>query len=196
MTSDDVRMCEGCGKRIPRLKWDRPARYARKRFCGNRCAVRSRRGPPQERFWSRVDASGGDGACWLWTGTTYEFGYGQISVNGKNVAAHRYSWQLAHGDPGQMDVLHSCDVPACVNPGHLWLGTHGDNNRDRHKKGRSVVPDPVRGEASRFSKLTAEQVREIRARYGKERTASIARDYGVSRQAVRKIALRLRWRHV
>lgn len=75
--------------------------------------------------------------CHLWTGCRNSFGYGLMRV-GKGLArAHRMAWEAKFGPiPEGMVVMHTCDNPPCCNPEHLKLGTHGDNNRDRVKKGR------------------------------------------------------------
>lgn len=81
-------------------------------------------------------AQNGLSACWLWTKAKSR-GYGSLSVNNRRVTATRYSWELFVGPiPKGMFVLHSCDTPACVNPKHLFLGTHQDNMDDMVKKGR------------------------------------------------------------
>lgn len=77
--------------------------------------------------------------CWLWMGCARPSGYGWFSrsLPSKREAAHRSSWLLYKGDiPNGMDVLHKCDMPMCVNPAHLFLGTQVDNNLDRDRKGR------------------------------------------------------------
>lgn len=76
--------------------------------------------------------------CWLWTGNPNRDGYGKTKIDGKTVLVHRLSWLLSeHEDPGDLFVLHKCDVPCCVNPAHLFLGTQADNVADRVRKGRS-----------------------------------------------------------
>lgn len=75
--------------------------------------------------------------CWLWTGSCNRDGYGRLTHSHRTVDAHRLSW-LAHRGPipDGLWVLHACDVPSCVNPDHLWLGTNSDNQRDCTTKGR------------------------------------------------------------
>ncbi len=94
-----------------------------------------------ERFWRRVDRSGGPDSCWLWTGGRYRDGYGQCRAVGKKMANHRAAWVITHGSlpPKGLYVLHNCpggDKKLCCNPAHLWLGTHADNMADGVKKGQ------------------------------------------------------------
>lgn len=89
----------------------------------------------QDYFWLTVYKTD---TCWLWFGTTYEAGYGQYSYENKIQSAHRVSWQMHYGPiPEGLIVCHKCDVPQCVNPDHLFLGTHKTNAEDRESKGRS-----------------------------------------------------------
>jgi hypothetical protein len=103
------------------------------------------RGPPEARFWAKVDKRGPD-ECWLWNaGVTRPgpHGYGRMQVSAKTkrlVVAHRYSWELVHGPvPEGFYVCHKCDVARCVNPAHLFLGTQKDNMSDASKKGRTYA---------------------------------------------------------
>lgn len=88
-------------------------------------------------FWSYVKKTK---KCWLWTGKTSGQGYGRVRVPASGyVLAHRFSWQLHNGNnpiPDGLLVLHKCDNPPCVNPKHLFLGTHADNMRDMIAKNR------------------------------------------------------------
>ena len=73
--------------------------------------------------------------CWIWMGYLVSGGYGGIDISGKSQLAHRVSFGLGNIPEG-MCVCHKCDVPACINPAHLFLGTHADNILDMMSKGR------------------------------------------------------------
>lgn len=96
--------------------------------------VRQRQ-PIEERFWSKVDRRGPD-ECWPWTACYSRNGYGWFGVNGKGWVATRMAWFLTHGSPPDGFVCHRCDNPQCVNPAHLFVGSHTDNMRDAVAKGR------------------------------------------------------------
>ena len=97
-------------------------------------------GDDPARFWSYVDTSG---ECWTWLGAHVIGGYGSFSTgkrdNRKQVMAHRWAWEWANETPVPrgLRVLHACDNPPCVRPAHLSIGTHSDNMRDMHRKGRN-----------------------------------------------------------
>lgn len=84
------------------------------------------------------------GDCWEYQGRLCG-GYGRIGTKRFGQPwAHRIAYEAANGpitDP-DLCVCHRCDNPVCCNPDHLFTGTRGDNNRDRHAKGRTVLPDP------------------------------------------------------
>jgi hypothetical protein len=132
--------------------------------------------------------------CWLWFGTVCKEGYGQLSEGGKNChryhRAHRLSHELFKGPvPKDMYVLHSCDMPCCVNPDHLRIGTQKDNGRDKVIRNRAA-----KGERQGSAKLNAEQVLEIRL--DKRSPPQIAKDYGITRQQVGNIQEFRHWRHI
>jgi len=83
--------------------------------------------------------------CWIWLGTIESDGYGSVWWKNKKWRAHRAMYEIHKGPIGIYDVLHSCDIPSCVNPEHLFLGTDRDNQRDRrskNKKEKQKVVEP------------------------------------------------------
>src|SRR5699024_2768962 len=79
-----------------------------------------------------------EGDCIVYTGHLNQYGYGQITVQGKGMTAHRLSYETHRGPlaPGSV-VCHTCDNPPCINPDHLYAGTHADNGRDKRVRRRS-----------------------------------------------------------
>jgi len=150
-------------------------------------------------FWSRVDKNGlipahvpHLGPCWLWTGglTSGEFQYGVLTVAGKDVLAHRFAYELEHGQiPEGKCVLHSCDNARCVR--HLFLGTRIENNLDRDKKRRQA-----HGARNSHAKLTAQEVDTLRWSYeiGGVSQATLGRWYGIKSAAVSLIVNNKNWR--
>jgi len=135
------------------------------------------------RFWSKVDKSGGPDACWMWKAGALSSGYGALRVNCKSDTAHRTSYVLANGwIPPGMFVCHRCDVPACVNPAHLFLGDVETNNRDMWGKGRGRVPMGVN---HRLAKLNPDVAKDIRRRAANgEGHRALGREYGVDHKTI------------
>lgn len=130
--------------------------------------------------------------CTLWTAPTGAGGYGYLRWKGRRCTAHRLAWEAANGPiPGGMHVLHKCDVRACINPDHLFLGTSAENVADMVRKSRQAGPE---GESNRGAKLTESQVYEIRAMPGRQR--DIGARYGVNREIIGLIKRRKVWRHL
>jgi hypothetical protein len=134
--------------------------------------------------------------CWLWIGMQ-QVGkeYGLFCFKQKTRKAHRAAWNIYCGAiPPGLHVLHKCDNPPCVNPDHLFLGTHQDNMRDMTNKGRAVGP---KGEQCHLARMTEEQVREIRRLKEAGYTAwALAGIFGVDRTQIWKIVRRKTWKHV
>ena len=176
----------------------------------------------EARFWDNILKTDG---CWLWQGTkcaTEGFTYGQAWHEGKRWKAHRLSWLLHKGAiPARMCICHTCDNPLCVNPDHLFLGTQGDNNTDRHNKGRDGAaygehngshthpesrprgerhyshthPESRRGEANGRARLRTRDVVDIRRMQGIAQRR-IAKIYGISKSQVGNILRGESWNHV
>lgn len=143
-----------------------------------------------ERFWANVERRGPE-ECWPWTASTNQYGYGRLqgAARGAKVAAHRLSYEIHKGAAGDLCVLHHCDNPRCVNPRHLFLGTHADNCEDKVAKGRQP-----RGEGLPFSRLTEADVRAIRA--SNEKGRDLAKRYGVAPATITRVRRGHLWRHV
>lgn len=143
----------------------------------------------EERFFEKIEKKD----CWEWTAKRDRQDYGILKVDGKNRKAHRVSWVIHFGNiPENMCVLHKCDNTCCVNPEHLFLGTVGDNNKDRELKGRG---GQLKGEEQGLSKLTEKQVLEIRDRYEKEDISQeqLGIEYGVSQGHIGYIIRKEKW---
>ncbi len=137
--------------------------------------------------------------CWLWLKYIMPAtGYGQIRLPGTRTAelAHRVAYRAAYGAiPEGMFVCHKCDNRACVNPEHLFIGTHADNMADMDAKGRrrNVGPDKaLRGQRHPNNKLTQEQALTIRSSRGNPEVT--AAQFGVSASLVNKIRYGKNWK--
>lgn len=148
----------------------------------------------QERFEAKFEK--GDG-CWNWKAGKQRDGYGQFRFAGRHQRAHRVSWMLYVGEiPDNLQVLHHCDNPSCVNPSHLFLGTIADNAHDRDSKGRCRGAGPG-GERHGGAKLTEKQVAAIRERRSAgARNTVLAKEFNVAQQTISSIVCRRRWAKV
>ncbi|HLL75570.1 MAG TPA: HNH endonuclease [Pyrinomonadaceae bacterium] len=155
----------------------------------------------QNRFWHKVDMSGGQDVCWLWTGYVRESGYGVCCFRAVEYKAHRIAFFLSNGLlRTDMLVLHSCDNRRCCNPQHLRQGTPRQNSQDSVKRGRNTR---LRGERNGKAKLTRGRVDSIRkmlrnvaAGRLKMYQYQIAEQHGVSAATVSYLKNGGRWDHV
>jgi len=149
----------------------------------------------EARFLKRVNVKTKD-ECWEWTASQNRVGWhGQWrNAAGQIELTHRASWRLFKSEiPGGMFVLHKCDNPLCVNPGHLFLGTQSDNLHDMWGKGRAR-PGTSRGEKHGMSKLTAQAVTEIRN--SQLSGVELAKQFGVTTTTICDVRKRRIWKHI
>jgi hypothetical protein len=132
-----------------------------------------------------------ENGCWEWTGARNK-GYGSVEYLGKPWKAHRLSYLYHYGKiPDGMHVLHKCDNPSCVNPKHLFLGTHQDNMDDMNSKHRNK---PHKGEDNGRAKLTRIDVIRLRLMYQSGvRRKDIAKEFKINLSQVRKVATGIHW---
>ena len=130
--------------------------------------------------------------CWIWNGATHQFGYGHIRTGKTIEVAHRVAYRLFKNSiPDEMQVLHSCDVPACVNPDHLFLGTQKDNMDDMSSKGRRKSPQMF-GEKNPSAKLTESDVAIVRDKINTYKQLNAM--FGIGTSQIKRIRRYESWR--
>ena len=149
-----------------------------------------------ERFFDKIAAPVSPSTCKLWLGGKFASGYGCFKVGGKKYRAHRVAYAIhnSHLDPDVL-VLHTCDTPPCVNPEHLFVGTHDDNQKDKESKGRGVR---LHGEDNTQARLKAEDVLEIRSLFssGTATILELAERFKVHPVHIWHIVHRQTWKHL
>lgn len=148
--------------------------------------------PWQVRLLEHIQVVPGEG-CWEWDAGRGSHGYGELYTT-KMECAHRLIWICTHGPiPDSLHVLHKCDNKKCCRPAHLFLGTHRDNMRDAAQK--HLLPY---GENHSQSKLTEENVREIRSLYSKGfmDQYEIGEMFGVGQHQISRIVNKKQWARI
>jgi hypothetical protein len=154
--------------------------------------------PLAERFWEKVDKRGPD-ECWLWLASQHQFGYGQINVHGRPIAASRIAYELTNGPiPEGLEALHTCNNPPCCNPNHLYAGTQTDNMQDAKRAGHLYQFPLKPGTLYPKAKLNDDKVRYIRETYatGTVKLKDLGVQFGVSEEMIWLIVHRKKWAHV
>jgi hypothetical protein len=149
----------------------------------------------EDRFWEKVDKKDST-SCWLWKGYLNRTGYGRFRVGKENKQATATSWFVKYGVWPTLCMCHTCDNPTCVNPSHLFEGTHLDNARDKVNKGRGAF-----GSRNGTAKTNEEIVAKIKHElllygdyYGVNQV--LAKKYNVNHSTVSKIKKGKHWAHV
>jgi len=146
-----------------------------------------------KRFYKHYN-QGEDHACWNWKGYLRN-GYGEFKIQRITYPASRIAWLINNGSlPNDKLVLHKCDNTQCVNPFHLWIGTHKDNMRDKKLKGRARVNVGINHP---LAKLNDGYVIDIRYLYKTKRYSQneLAKMYDISRSGI-EMALNHNWKHI
>ena len=150
-----------------------------------------KRGTTLERF-ERSYIPEPNSGCWLWEKALTKTGYGELYCPPRNmVKAYVVAYELFKGPRNGMHVMHNCDMPCCVNPDHLSLGTHQENIAQRDARGRQYDRN---GEKNGRVKLNAFIVQAIRA--DKRPPRFIARETGIPYSTVQKVRRRATWKHL
>lgn len=165
--------------------------------------------PDIEGLVERLEKASGPDACWVWPRKLNDVGRGRVWIGDKLKLAHRAVWEIRKGPiPAGMMLCHTCDNPSCVNPNHLYVGTHRDNMRDMRERRRSFAatqPERVRelgrkmgssntwtrGEGNPKAKLTAEQAAAVAA--DPRPTRFLVADYGLHRTSIQRIRRGAQW---
>ncbi|PUA19611.1 HNH endonuclease signature motif containing protein [Glaciimonas sp. PCH181] len=137
--------------------------------------------------------------CFVLTMKGDKHGYVRFRENKKEIYAHRLSYRLSKGEiPKGFSICHHCDTPSCINPNHLFAGTHKQNMHDMAKKGRGGYPPGIGslliGERHGMARLKESDINPIRK--SALTNTELAKEYKVNRQTIRDVRQFITWKHV
>jgi len=167
-------------------------KFCNKKLCiaKNHMGVNTNINDLERAFWSKVKKGSNDD-CWEWIGNGDINKYGTFYCFGANTQAHRFSYRITNGNfLKELCVLHKCDNPSCVNPNHLFLGSHNDNVQDKVEKNRQA-----KGSKNGRSKLNENKVKQI-LETSDSSNKLLAKKFNVSSDTIRLIKKRKIWKHV
>lgn len=185
------RACKQCSSLFYMRNREGLLRWAQRLYCSRKCArIGNVVIEPIEKRLDDQTIPVTESGCWIWLGMLDSGGYGTIKLNRRTQKAHRVSWEHYRGlIPDEIKVLHRCDIPMCINPDHLFLGTQAENIADMIAKGRNRGSP---GEQNGRAKLTVKQVLEIR--HSCSGVVSTSKQYGVSPSMISQIRLGQSWK--
>lgn len=135
--------------------------------------------------------------CWEWVGSIKKNGYGRLDNTYYWVkkypahTAHRFSYLVHFGEiQNNLFVCHKCNNRKCVNPEHLYLGTHKDNMIDKSNAGS------CRGSKNHKAKLNEEQVGKIKVLLKSLTVKEVAKLFSVSLNIIYRIRAKTTWKYV
>ena len=188
---------DGC-ERLARARGMCTKHYRRLTKNGNPHVASTKQWPSAKDRLLNLCRKSSETSCWEFVGGHTRKGYGKLWHNGGMKTAHRVAYEILVGPvPEAKFVLHRCDNPSCLNPDHLFIGTHQDNMADMRMKGRGASERRLRGSKSPQSKLNEECVLQIKLRLAKnEQCSVIAKDFNVDRTLISLIKRGKVWTHV
>lgn len=198
MSKIPVGYCQcGCGQKLPEKSLKRHRRYIQYHWHHSEEEI-------LEHFWEKVDIRSKK-ECWLWKASTHtdKTGQkrGQFNYHGRPQSAPRLAYIFTFGpiEDNKLEVCHNCpngDNTLCVNPYHMFLGTHSENMQDMVRKGRANPPDR-RGEKNNLAKITEKDVLAIRQMRRDGMTyEALAKLYDFDPTGISAICRYKTWKHV
>lgn len=189
--SRKIKSCASCGQ--PFHPWAERADSGKGRFCSRSCGARSSQLETDYNAYLLDKSRRASSGCLEWVGSRDQNSYGRAYVNNERIKAHRLAYRTWVGPIDDIQVLHKCDNPPCIEPSHLFPGDPAANSADKIAKGRLRV-GRMPGESNPFAKLTATGIAKIIADNRPQR--AIARAFGIAQSHVGRIKRGESWKHL